>query len=66
EQVQKKMEEVKPDADGWRTLTYIFERPDEACMFVLGMGDSVDVVAPRELRARVLQVAKDVVVHYSG
>ena len=66
EQVQTQMEEARPDADGWRTLTYTFERPDEACMFVLGMGDSVDVVTPTELRARVLQMARDVVAHYSG
>ncbi|MCP4356766.1 MAG: WYL domain-containing protein [Chloroflexi bacterium] len=59
------MEEAKPDADGWHTLTYTFERPDEVRMFVPGMSDSVDVITPAELRECVLQIARDVVAYYS-
>jgi hypothetical protein len=31
----------------------------------LGMGASVDVIAPEELRVSVLEIATDVVAHYS-
>ncbi len=46
---------------GWDT----FERIEEAQTYVLGMGASVDIIAPEELRIRVLKLATEVVAHYS-
>ncbi|MEM7343154.1 MAG: YafY family protein [Chloroflexota bacterium] len=64
--VQALIEQAHPDAEGWRVIDYTFERVEEAQAYILGMGASVDVVSPKELRDRVLQIATDVVAHYSG
>lgn len=65
EQGQREVEQEQPDADGWRVVDCTFERPDEARLFVLGMGTFVEVLAPDELRTTVLQMAQEVVAHYS-
>jgi predicted DNA-binding transcriptional regulator YafY len=59
------VEQAPPDSEGWRTIAYTFERMEEARTSVLGMGASVDVIAPKELRTSVLQFATAVVAHYS-
>ena len=59
------VEQARPDSEGWRVVDYTFERIEEAQTYVLGMGASVDVIAPEELRASVLKLASDVVAHYS-
>jgi len=59
------IEQAQPDSQGWRTVDYTFERVEEAQTYVLGMGASADVIAPEELRIRVLNLAADVVAHYS-
>jgi predicted DNA-binding transcriptional regulator YafY len=59
------VEQAQPDSEGWRIVDYTFERIEEAQTYVLGMGASVDVIAPEELRIRVLKLATDVVTHYS-
>ena len=63
--VRALVEQAQPDLEGWRTIDYTFERIEEAQTSVLGMGASVDVIAPEELRIRVLKLATDVVAHYS-
>ena len=59
------VEQAQPDSEGWRILDYTFERIEEAQTYVLGMGASVDVIAPEELRVSVLKLATEVVAHYS-
>ena len=59
------VEQAPPDSEGWRTIEYTFERIEEAQIYVLGMGASVDVIAPEELRVRILKLATEVVAHYS-
>jgi predicted DNA-binding transcriptional regulator YafY len=63
--VRSLVEQAQPDSEGWRVVDYTFERIEEAQTYVLGMGASVDVIAPEELRASVLKLATDVVAHYS-
>jgi hypothetical protein len=63
--VRSLVEQAQPDSEGWRVMHYTFERIEEAQTHVLGMGASVDVIAPEELRIRVLKLATDVVAHYS-
>jgi predicted DNA-binding transcriptional regulator YafY len=65
EGVQSLVEQAEPDSEGWRVVDYTFERIEEAQAYVLGMGASVDVIAPEELRVSVLKLATDVVAHYS-
>ncbi len=63
--VRALVEQAQPDSEGWRIVDYTFERVEEAQIYVLGMGASVDVIAPEELRIRVLKLVTDIVVHYS-
>ena len=63
--VRALVEQALPDSEGWRILDYTFERIEEAQTYVLGMGASVDVIAPEELRVSVLKLATEVVAHYS-
>ncbi len=63
--VRALVEQAQPDSKGWRIIDYTFERIEEAQTYVLGMGASVDVIAPEELRNSVLKIATDIVVHYS-
>ena len=63
--VRTPIEQAQPDSEGWRVVKHTFERIEEAQTSVLGMGASVDVIAPEELRVNVLKLASDVVVHYS-
>jgi predicted DNA-binding transcriptional regulator YafY len=65
EGVRLLVEQAQPDSEGWRVVNYTFERIEEAQAYVLGMGASVDVIAPEELRVSVLKIAIDVVAHYS-
>jgi predicted DNA-binding transcriptional regulator YafY len=59
------IEQAQPDSEGWRVVKHTFERIEEAQTYVLGMGTSVDVIAPEELRANVLKLATAVIAHYS-
>jgi len=65
EGVRSLIEQAQPDSEGWLVVDYTFERIEEAQTYVLGMGASVDVIAPEELRVSVLKIATDVVDHYS-
>ncbi len=63
--IQVHIEQAQPDSEGWRVVKHTFERIEEAQTYVLGMGASVDIIAPEELRTNVLKLATDVVAHYS-
>ncbi|CAA9541046.1 MAG: Transcriptional regulator, DeoR family [uncultured Thermomicrobiales bacterium] len=55
-----------PDADGWTPVRLRFDVLEEACGFALGLGPRVEVVAPTELRERVLTEARATVAFYAG
>ncbi len=65
EGVRPLIEQAQPDSEGRRVVDYTFERVGEAQAYVLGMGASVDVIAPEELRISVLKLATDIVAHYT-
>lgn len=54
----------EPDEDGWVTAEVCFEVDDEAWMYVLGLGPQVEVIAPEELKQKVLDGARAVVARY--
>lgn len=55
-----------PDDRGWVTLDVVFPAMENAVMYILGLGQYVEVVTPDELRDWVLHVARDIVAHYSS
>jgi len=50
---------------GWVTLRVQFDREDEACFVVLGLGPRVDVMEPASLRDRVAADAAAVLARLS-
>ncbi len=54
-----------PDAQGWIPLTLSFESFEAARTRVLGLGTSVEVLSPLELRQSVIQFAKGIAAFYS-
>jgi len=63
--VRALVEQAQSDSKGWRIVDHTFERIEEAQTNILGMGASVDVIEPEELRVSVLKLATDIVAHYS-
>lgn len=57
--------EEPPGEDGWATVSVVYDTEDEACEFVLGYADSVLILEPRSLRARVRALAEEVVRLYT-
>jgi len=53
-----------PDAQGWATLSVMFEVEEEACDFILRLGAGVEVLEPGCLRERVRQTAESIVAVY--
>jgi len=53
-----------PDAQGWVTLSVMFEVEEEACDFILRLGAGVEVLEPDCLRARVRQIAESIIAVY--
>ena len=53
-----------PDAEGWTTLDVLLQTEEEACGWVLSFGATVEVVAPPELRERVVRLAADIIAFY--
>ncbi|HEV2853391.1 MAG TPA: YafY family protein [Thermoanaerobaculia bacterium] len=51
----------EPGEDGWTAVEIRFQFEEEAIEYVLSFGTRIEVVAPPELRERVIQRAKDVV-----
>lgn len=66
ESIQITLDSAQIDSAGWRLLSYIFERHDEARMFALGMGPLIEVLEPEALRIEVLQFAEETVNYYSN
>lgn len=54
-----------PDADGWVTVSILFEVEEEACHYVLGFGPRIEVVEPLALREKVIAQAEAVVAFYA-
>lgn len=50
-------DDLPVDADGWTLLTLTFERPESAARLLLQLAGEVEVVAPAELRRRMIQAA---------
>jgi len=57
--------EEPPDAEGWAQVEMRFEEEHNAVEFILGFGDRIEVVAPDELRAQVIQQAAAVIALYT-
>jgi predicted DNA-binding transcriptional regulator YafY len=53
-----------PDADDWVEVTAVFDVIEEACGYILGCGDHIEVLEPAELRVRVIELAQNVVAFY--
>jgi predicted DNA-binding transcriptional regulator YafY len=56
----------RPDGDGWTRRSLVFEKLEYAESALLGLGAPVEVVAPDELRARVLARAREVEALYGA
>ena len=57
--------EEPPDAEGWARVEMRFEEEHNAVEFILGFGDRIEVVAPDELRAQVIQQAEAILTLYA-
>lgn len=53
-----------PDAAGWTSLTLRFDVIEEACQFALSFGPQLEVLAPPDLRAMVIDQANRTVAFY--
>ncbi|MFN8636276.1 MAG: YafY family protein [Chloroflexota bacterium] len=51
---------AEPDVDGWRTARLVLQTEAEACSYVLGFGPRMEVLAPAELRERVIREASQI------
>lgn len=47
-----------PDVEGWHIVYLTFDVIEEACGFVLGCGDEIEVIDPPQLRARIIELAQ--------
>jgi predicted DNA-binding transcriptional regulator YafY len=59
-------EASEPDAAGWVTARMRFQFEEDACGLALSFGTKVEVVEPRDLRAKILKMAEEVVTFYGG
>jgi hypothetical protein len=55
----------EPESDGWISVALVLQSEAEACSYVLGFGDRMEVVEPASLRERVIQVAREVISLYT-
>lgn len=55
-----------PDAQGWVTLTLVFERLEAARDRLLGLGRAVEVLEPKPLRLSLIDFAAQIVALYGG
>lgn len=61
-----RLEQVdEPDKQGWLSARLAFELPDEACGYLLGFGTEIEVLAPLELRERIIALARDLTAFYA-
>ncbi|MDQ2799040.1 MAG: WYL domain-containing protein, partial [Armatimonadota bacterium] len=56
--------EGEPDAQGWVTLSVMFEVEGEACDFILRSGIQIEVLEPYILRTRVRETAQSIAALY--
>lgn len=56
--------EEEIDENGWTILSVMFETEGEACDFILRLGARIEVLEPPALRARVKQIAENIVALY--
>ncbi|HEY6406100.1 MAG TPA: WYL domain-containing protein, partial [Ktedonobacteraceae bacterium] len=54
-----------PDAEGWITLRLQFEQEEAACGYLLSFGTQVEIIEPRDLREKVVQLAESVAAFYA-
>jgi predicted DNA-binding transcriptional regulator YafY len=55
-----------PGEDGWVRVAMRFQFEEEACEYVLSFGTQVEILEPVELRAKVVEMAKDVIDFYAN
>lgn len=60
----EKAEIDAPDAEGWVRMKLLCETDWEACEYLLSFGANVEVLEPVELRALIVQAARDVLTFY--
>jgi predicted DNA-binding transcriptional regulator YafY len=64
-----RVESVSPpdeaDEEGWRRVSIRFQFEDDACECLVGFGDQIEVLEPRELRGKLVDRARSVVEFYS-
>jgi predicted DNA-binding transcriptional regulator YafY len=53
-----------PDTEGWARVEMRFEEEHNAVEFILGFGDRIEVVAPDDLRALVIEQAAAILARY--
>ncbi len=64
---QRRIEQISPpDELGWHTLRILFDVEQEACLYALGLGRQVEVIAPADLREKVVNMAREVILVYSS
>jgi predicted DNA-binding transcriptional regulator YafY len=56
----------EPEADAWIPVSLVLQSEAEACSYVIGFGDRMEVVEPAALRDRVVQMAGEVMRLYAG
>jgi predicted DNA-binding transcriptional regulator YafY len=61
-----KIEKIDPpDEEGWVEVRVRFDAEDVACEYVLSFGAQMEVLEPRELRDKVIEMAKGVIEFYA-
>jgi predicted DNA-binding transcriptional regulator YafY len=50
-----------PDSEGWKLVTLPIENIDDGAPLLLGIGPEIEVIAPAELRVKVLNLAEEIV-----
>ncbi len=66
ENLRARLEQAAPGETGWRTLSLTFDSLETARSTVLGWGPWVEVLAPEELRASVIEAAGRITALYAA
>ncbi len=67
EEMHSRIEEAgPPDAEGWLTLSLMFETLEHARSVMLGFGTMVEVMEPLELRTNIIQLATGILEFYKA
>lgn len=54
-----------PDEHGWVAARILFEDKDEICGYLLSFGTEMEILEPPELRAQVLELARNILAFYA-